>query len=69
MLDLIRLSAMLFGSLLLMANVAIASGEPSPAAQSMTGAQGTIEFKPTDWKEGETTWWKDTRKKTLQLIV
>ena len=35
-------------------------GEPSPGAQGMPGAEGTFEFKPTDWKEGSTTWWKDT---------
>jgi len=33
---------------------------PSPAAQGMAGAKGTFEFKPEDWTEGETTWWKDT---------
>ena len=35
-------------------------GEPSAAAKDIPGAKGTIEFKPTDWKEGETTYWKDT---------
>ncbi len=35
-------------------------GAPSEAAKDLPGATGTIEFKPTDWKEGETTWWKDT---------
>lgn len=26
----------------------------------MPGAEGTFEFKPADWKEGETSWWKDS---------
>jgi hypothetical protein len=26
----------------------------------MPGAKGTFEFKPEDWIEGATTWWKDT---------
>ena len=26
----------------------------------MAGSQGTIEFKPTDWKEGQATCWKDS---------
>ena len=26
----------------------------------MPGAQGTIEFKPTDWMGNVTTYWKDT---------
>jgi hypothetical protein len=34
--------------------------EPSPGAQKVAGAMGTFEFKPQDWAEGETTWWKDT---------
>ena len=33
---------------------------PSSGAQGMPGAVGTFEFKPGDWVEGETTWWKDT---------
>lgn len=37
-----------------------ASGEPSPAAKGMPGATGTFEFKPTDWQEGTTSWWKDS---------
>lgn len=35
-------------------------GEPSPGAKGMPGAEGTFEFKPADWIEGATTWWKDT---------
>lgn len=34
--------------------------EPSPGAQEMAGAKGTIEFKPEDWSAGNTTWWKDS---------
>ena len=34
--------------------------EPSPGAQEVAGAMGTFEFKPQDWTEGETTWWKDS---------
>lgn len=26
----------------------------------MTGARGTFEFKPGDWKSGEKSWWKDS---------
>jgi len=33
---------------------------PSTAATEMPGATGTFSFQPTDWAEGETTWWKDT---------
>jgi len=38
----------------------LADGEPSAGAKGMSGATGTIEFKPTDWKAGETTWWLDS---------
>jgi hypothetical protein len=34
--------------------------EASPGAQGMAGAEGTFAFKPDDWAEGETTWWKDS---------
>ena len=37
-----------------------ASGEPSPGAKEMAGAAGTFEFKPADWMEGTTSWWKDS---------
>jgi len=37
-----------------------ASDEPSSGAEGMPGAHGTFEYKPADWKEGETTWWKDS---------
>ena len=34
--------------------------KPSEAAKDMPGAEGTFSFKPGDWKEGETSWWKDS---------
>jgi hypothetical protein len=34
--------------------------EPSAGAKDMPGAKGIMEYKPTDWQQGETTWWKDT---------
>lgn len=33
---------------------------PSAGAEGMAGAKGTIEFKPVDWAEGSTTFWKDS---------
>lgn len=33
---------------------------PSEGARPIPGARGMIEFKPEDWKPGETTWWKDS---------
>ena len=36
------------------------SHPPSKGAEGMPGALGTFEFKPTDWRKGEVTWWKDT---------
>lgn len=47
-------------SMLMLAGTANASGEPSSGAKGMPGAKGTFEFKPTDWMEGETTWWMDS---------
>ena len=41
-------------------SAAFASDGPSPGAQDMPGAKETIEFKPTDWLEGTTSWWKDS---------
>jgi len=37
-----------------------ADSDPSAGASGMSGATGTFSFKPQDWKEGETTWWKDS---------
>jgi len=34
--------------------------QPSPGANGLPGATGTIEFKPADWIEGKTTWWTDS---------
>ena len=36
------------------------TGEPSVGAKGIPGAMGTIEFKPNDWIEGETSWWIDS---------
>jgi len=58
-----RLIAMIFAcsiSLLIMSSLAHATSEPSPGAKGMPGAMGTFEFKPNDWKEGQTTWWEDS---------
>lgn len=46
--------------MLMVASSANASSEPSSGAQGMAGAKGTFEFKPEDWIEGATTWWKDS---------
>ena len=37
-----------------------AANAPSEGARGMCGAMGTIEYEPTDWMPGETTWWLDT---------
>ena len=47
-------------STLMVASIASATGEPSSGAKGMPGAKGTFEFKPTDWMEGTTSWWKDS---------
>lgn len=46
--------------MLIGASIANAAGEPSSGAKGMPGAQGTFEFKPEDYIQGATTWWKDT---------
>lgn len=33
---------------------------PSKDAANMPGALGTFSFKPSDWADGQLTWWKDT---------
>ncbi len=33
---------------------------PSVGAEHMAGAEGTFEFKPVDWQQGQQTWWKDS---------
>ena len=37
-----------------------AAHEPSDGAKGTAGAEGTFEFKPKDWKQGTTSWWKDS---------
>ena len=37
-----------------------ANDEPSEGAMGIPGAKGVFEFKPTDWIQGTTTWWKDS---------
>lgn len=32
----------------------------SDGAKGMPGALGTFAFKPKDWADGQTTWWKDS---------
>ena len=46
--------------MLTMPGLANAAGEPSSDAKGMPGAMGTLEFKPHDYMEGKTTWWKDS---------
>lgn len=46
--------------MVMLSYAAKADGQPSPGAQGMPGAKGTFEFKPDDWAQGATTWWKDT---------
>jgi hypothetical protein len=46
--------------MLITVSIASASGKPSAGAEGMPGALGTFEFKPTDWIEGTTSWWKDS---------
>jgi len=49
-----------FVPMLAVALAANASGGPSSEAQGMPGAKGTFAFKPVDWMQGTTTWWKDS---------
>ena len=42
------------------ANAGDSKHEPSAGAEGMPGAEGTFEFKPADWVEGEMTWWLDS---------
>jgi len=32
----------------------------APKSHQPNGIVGTIEYKPTDWKSSETSWWKDS---------
>ncbi len=47
-------------SMLAATSIVMASSDPSSGAAGMPGAKGTFEFKPTDWIEGATSWWKDS---------
>lgn len=58
--NLIRVTLICAVSALLASAGARAAGNPSSGAEGMAGAMGTFEFKPQDWTEGETTWWKDS---------
>jgi len=58
-----RIITLLIASFLgVLASIAMvsASDEPSVGAMGMPGAAGTFEFKPNDWMEGTTSWWKDS---------
>jgi len=57
---LIALMLALCVSMLAVVSNVNATGEPSSGAKGMPGAKGTFEFKPEDWMEGETSWWKDS---------
>jgi len=49
---------LVFSSFLL--PVLLSCAGPSAGAKGVSGATGTIEFKPTDHIEGATTWWVDS---------
>jgi len=57
-----RLHALVSASCVLLVTLSCTGGhaEPSPGAEGTPGAVGTIEFKPQDWMQGETTWWLDS---------
>ena len=56
----IAITFMLCLTMNLGAGLASAAGDPSEGAKGMPGAKGTFEFKPSDWQEGTTSWWKDS---------
>ena len=58
--NLIRITVICVVTALLASTGARAGGDPSAGAEGLAGAMGTFEFKPQDWTEGETTWWKDS---------
>ena len=41
-------------------SVSVDADKPSAGTAGMAGASGIIEFKPQDWQEGTTSWWKDS---------
>ena len=47
-------------STLLIVGLSNATDAPSKGAEAMPGAEGTFEFKPGDWRAGETSWWMDS---------
>jgi hypothetical protein len=55
-----RILAVCLPVLMLLTSAQAQHSEPSDGAKGMPGAQGTIEFKPTDWKGNVTTYWKDS---------
>ena len=55
-----RILAVCIPVLMLLTSAQGQHSEPSAGAKGMPGAQGTIEYKPTDWKGNVTTYWKDT---------
>ena len=55
-----KLTTILFAALIVSPALVSASGEPSAGSKGMPGAVGTFEFKPADWKDGTTSWWKDS---------
>jgi hypothetical protein len=55
-----RILAVCIPVLMLLASAQAQHLEPSAGAKGMPGAQGTIEFKPTDWKGNVKTYWKDS---------
>ena len=55
-----KLNVALLITLLLAPAVVSASGDASRGAHGMPGATGTFDFKPSDWQEGTTSWWKDS---------
>ena len=55
-----RILAVCIPVLMLLTSAQGQHSEPSPGAKGMPGVQGTIEFKPTDWKGNVTTYWKDS---------
>ena len=56
----ISIALALFVSMFAISSSVQASGGPSAGAKGMPGAEGTFEFKPSDWKEGTISWWKDS---------
>ena len=56
----VRVVVLFLGALFIVTAIAADSGAPSAGAKNLPGAAGTFAFKPQDWLEGETTWWKDS---------